>query len=270
MTAQNLHTHTIYDDGKNTPAQMAQGALQAGLTSLGFSGHSILPYPNDWSMTEETFVAYTRDVAQVREKFSGRLAIYYGLEWDLTSPQSPEGFDYVIGSIHHLPQGSKYPSVDESADCTRDILARYFDRNEVAMAQAYYAQYEALAAVPQVDIVGHIDLITKFSQTDGLFFTEPPAYRDAAVAAVEVLLKKDKLFEINTGAMSRGYRTRPYPAVWLLKELKARKARLVLTADAHAADAVAYGFSEAETLLQDLGFHELWEYAPLGFQPRLL
>jgi histidinol-phosphatase (PHP family) len=270
MTAQNLHTHTLYDDGKNTPAQMAQGALNAGLTSLGFSGHSILPYSNDWSMTEETFAAYLRDVAQVKEALAGRLAVYCGLEWDLTSPQSPDGFDYVIGSIHHLPRGGEYPSVDESADCTRDMLARYFDGDEIAMAQAYYAQYEALAAVPQVDIVGHIDLITKFSQTDGLFFTEPPAYREAAMSAVEALLKKDKLFEVNTGAMSRGYRTGPYPAVWLLKELKARKARLVLTSDAHADDAVAYGFSEAETLLQSLGFCQLWEYTPQGFQPRPL
>jgi histidinol-phosphatase (PHP family) len=135
------------------------------------------------------------------------------------------------------------------------------------MAEAYYAQYAALAAVPQVDIVGHIDLLTKFSQTDGLFARQTPRYQQAAVAALEALLQKDKLFEVNTGAMSRGYRTAPYPAPWLLKELKARKARLVLTADAHAADAVAYGFQQTAALLQGLGFTELWAYTPQGFQP---
>lgn len=37
---QNLHTHTIYCDGKDTPEEMILAACEKGFTSLGFSGHS--------------------------------------------------------------------------------------------------------------------------------------------------------------------------------------------------------------------------------------
>ena len=42
MTLQNLHTHTVFSDGKNTPEEMVLGAVRAGCTSLGFSEHSPL------------------------------------------------------------------------------------------------------------------------------------------------------------------------------------------------------------------------------------
>ena len=40
MLLQSLHTHSLYDDGQDTLARMAQNAEAAGLDALGFSGHS--------------------------------------------------------------------------------------------------------------------------------------------------------------------------------------------------------------------------------------
>ena len=37
MFPQNLHTHTVFGDGRHTPEDMALGAIRAGLRSLGFS-----------------------------------------------------------------------------------------------------------------------------------------------------------------------------------------------------------------------------------------
>lgn len=39
---QNLHTHTCFCDGKDTPEEMIQEALKRGFDSLGFSMHSYL------------------------------------------------------------------------------------------------------------------------------------------------------------------------------------------------------------------------------------
>jgi histidinol-phosphatase (PHP family) len=270
MIFQNLHTHTWFDDGKNSPAQMAQAAVDAGLLSLGFSGHSPLPYENDWSMTADSLAAYTAAVGQVQRAFAGRLAVYQGLEWDILSPLPEPGFDYIIGSIHHLDLGSETPSVDESAALSRDILARCFQGDSDAMAEAYFAQYKALAQTPQVDIVGHFDLLCKFDEPAPLFPAQSPRFQEAALAALELLCRADKLFEVNTGAMSRGYRTSPYPSVPLLRALQAHHARLVVTSDAHTAQGIAYAFPKVEELLLSLGFSETWEYTPQGFQSRSL
>lgn len=266
MILQNLHTHTVFDDGKNTPMEMAGAALDAGLTSLGFSCHAILPYENDWCLTEETLPDYLAALAETKAAFQGRLEVYSGIEWDGISPQSMEGFDYVIGSLHHIAVGGETPCIEEAPDITKAALRQLFGVDEDAMAGAYFTQYEVLAENPAVDIVGHFDVICKFAETDGLF-AHPPVFLDCAMAAMETLLRADKIFEVNTGAMSRGYRTQPYPSLPLLRELKARHGRVIISSDAHSMDRIVYGFEEMETLLRELGFRETWQYAPGGFVP---
>ena len=266
MTLQNLHTHTVFDDGNNTPMEMAHAALDAGLTSLGFSCHAALPYANDWCITEKALPDYLAAVAETKVAFHGRLSVYSGIEWDGISPQSTESFDYVIGSLHHIVIDGDMPSIDDTAAVTKDALARFWGGNESAMAEAYFAQYEALAQNPAVDIVGHFDLLGKFRETDGLF-PENAAFLDSAIPAMEALLRAGKIFEVNTGAMCRGYRTEPYPSVTLLRELKAQHGRVLLASDAHNANSIAYGFREMEALLKDIGFRERWIYSGSGFVP---
>ena len=61
------------------------------------------------------------------------------------------------------------------------------------------------------DIIGHFDLVTKFNELGGYLDLSDPRYVRAWKAAVDALLSYDRPFEINTGAISRGYRTTPYP-----------------------------------------------------------
>ena len=41
----NLHTHTTYCDGNNSPEEMVLDAISAGFNVLGFSGHSYTLLP---------------------------------------------------------------------------------------------------------------------------------------------------------------------------------------------------------------------------------
>ena len=40
MTTADLHMHTTYCDGKNSPEEMIQSAINMGLKTVGLSGHS--------------------------------------------------------------------------------------------------------------------------------------------------------------------------------------------------------------------------------------
>ena len=267
MIRQNLHTHTVYDDGDNTPAEMAQAALDAGLTSLGFSGHSPLPWANDWTLTTENLSDYLNAVADVKSAFAGRLPVYSGLEWDLASTQETGGFDYVIGSVHHVPVGGGYISVDESPDITRRTLRECCHDDACALAEAYFAEVRTLADIPFVDIVGHFDLLTKFDEKYGFFDETAPRYVDAAMNALEALVRAEKIFEVNTGAIARGWRASPYPSRFLLRELQVRGARILVSSDAHRIGGIVCRFSETEQLLRELGFRERWELTESGFVP---
>ena len=41
---QNLHTHSTYCDGKDTPEEIINAALDMGFDSVGFSSHSYMHY----------------------------------------------------------------------------------------------------------------------------------------------------------------------------------------------------------------------------------
>lgn len=267
MIRQNLHTHTVFDDGTATAMAMAQAALDAGLESLGFSGHAPLPYRDVWEIKQENMPAYLTAVEETREAFRGRLSVYNGLEWDIVCDLPDTPFDYIIGSVHHIEKDGEYLSVDHRPDVSLNTLETRFHGSKNAMVEAYFAQYDAVARNPRVDIVGHFDLISKFDEVADLFDGSAPFYRDCAMEALEKLLRADKIFEINTGAMSRGYRTAPYPGDFFLREILARRGRVLVTSDSHAVNTVVHAFDRVEQMLLSLGFKEIWELTPAGFRP---
>ena len=91
------------------------------------------------------------------------------------------------------------------------------------------------------DIIGHFDLVSKFNEDGSLFDETHPRYRAAALAALERLMDTPAVFEMNTGAMAKGYRTRPYPAAFLRERLQARGKRLLFSSDCHDKTRLLYG-----------------------------
>ena len=103
-------------------------------------------------------------------------------------------------------------------------------------------------------ILGHVDLIAKFNG-DGTFFDEEdPRYRAAALEALHAADPGETLLEINTGAMARGYRSVPYPALFLLREWRDMGGKIILTADAHSAGTIVHGYAQAAALARAAGF----------------
>ena len=101
MIKQNLHCHTTFDDGADTPEAMVNAAVSAGLTSLGISAHS--PVPGEiWCVSEENEPEFKAELHRLREKYRGLIDVYCGLEYDSRSAQRFEGYDYVIASVHAL------------------------------------------------------------------------------------------------------------------------------------------------------------------------
>lgn len=267
VITQNLHTHSTFDDGQNSLEEMALAAKAAGLAAVGFSVHTPMPFESCWTIQPGQMADYFAESRRLKEQLRGEIDIFCGAEWDLYSPERTNGFDYVIGSIHHLPAGDRLGCVDNSAEETEHLLKTCFGNDADAFAEAYFAQYLALAKVDAVDIVGHFDLLTKFDEQRGFFAPASPRFFRAALAAMDALIAAGKIFEINTGAISRGYRTTPYPSQPLLKEICARGGKMTISADAHRAEDIAFQFAEAGALAKACGFTELWQFDGKEFLP---
>ncbi|WP_295742659.1 histidinol-phosphatase HisJ family protein [uncultured Oscillibacter sp.] len=250
-----VHTHSLMCDGKNTLAEMARAACEAGVASFGASGHSHTPIPEDAGcVLPADMTAYRGEVLRLRAEYAGRMDVLLGIELDNCADVSPEGFDYWIGSAHRLkgPEGQFY-TVDWDAETLAACCETAFSGDGCAMAERYYEEVCRMAAMGPT-ILGHIDLITKFNEGTPLFDEDSPRYRAAALAALHAADPQATLLEINTGAMSRGYRHTPYPALFLLEEWRTMGGRVILTADAHSAAAIVFGYDRAAALARAAGF----------------
>lgn len=76
--------------------------------------------------------------------------------------------------------------------------------------------------------------------------------------------------EVNTGGVYRGYRKDFYPGAWLLGEWNKLGGRVIITADAHDAAALTFGFDEAAAAIKAAGFTALTVLTVNGFEEQLL
>ena len=67
-------------------------------------------------------------------------------------------------------------------------------------------------------------------------------------------------FEINTGAISRGYQKDPYPSDEIIAYLHQRGARFVLSSDSHQKETLMYDFERQESMARQKGLRLLEVY----------
>ena len=240
----NLHTHTTFCDGKNSAEEIVQEALRLGMTTIGFSGHSATGL-GIFGMTQERQAQYREEILRLKELYRDRICVLLGIEQDYFSGVPTEKFDYVIGSVHYVRCGEEYIPMDSSAKHLTDGAARHFHGDLFALSRAYYETLARIVERTDCDIIGHFDLLTKFNEGGVMFDENDYRYRRVALDVLDALLEKDVRFEINTGAIARGYRRTPYPSPWILRRIAEKKGRIVLNSDAHAKAHLQCFFPEA-------------------------
>jgi len=246
MIPADYHVHTTFCDGSDSPEAMVKAAIAKGLTDIGFSGHSHTAFDESWCMSAEGTGEYRAEIQRLRSTYAGQIRVLCGVEQDYYSDADTDGYDYVIGSVHYLLLGGEYVPVDETAEDLLIAAKRYCGGDIYALCEAYYDTLADVVRKTNCDIIGHFDLIEKFNEGGKLFNSQHPRYMAAWQAAADQLLKSEKTFEINTGAIARGYRTVPYPTLEIQEFLARRCAKFILSGDAHCAGGLCFQFDRWE------------------------
>ncbi len=251
----NYHTHTTYCDGMNTPREMVLSAIEKGFSSLGFSGHGYTAF--DLTYCIKDLDGYIKEITDLKNEFKGKIDICLGLEEDAFHLSDRSKFDYIIGSSHYFNVGGKYYPIDSNYDCFKECL-KVFDGDIIKLADTYYSEFVNYIGKRKPDIVGHFDLITKFDELDDSLFFENKEYIKLSEKYIDIASENDVIFEVNTGAISRGFRKNPYPHESLLYILKKKDAKLTLSSDSHSKDTLDTYFEESKMILKDIGFKYLY------------
>ena len=296
------HVHTEFCDGKSSAEEMVLSAIAAGFDSLGFSSHGHLadaagtdkdflaraegnilytdrektkiklygfaPKGTElYGMRKENIALYRAEVLRLAEAYGDKINVFLGIEQDSFAKREhiPRGAKYVLGSVHYVEKGGAYIAVDYSTEVLRRGVEGLFGGDFLAYAEAYYEEVSKVYDKTGCDIVGHIDLLTKFNEQEYLIDTDHPRYRNASLSAAESLARKGLIFEINTGAISRGLRKTPYPTEEILHVIRESGGKITYSSDCHRADTIACAFEDAVALAAKCGFKSFMKLSENGF-----
>ena len=252
MILRDFHIHSLFSDGNDDCESIVRSAIERGIRTVGFAEHSD-PQTTDLYLPPERKEAYISELSRLKEKYEGRIEIFCGIELDLFTPyEEDERIDYIIGSVHYIEhKGELYP-VDLSAADMQKTVNDIFGGDFSSYAEAYFECAARLKEGRRADIIGHFDLLTKFKDRGVSPDQRAARYINAYRSALEEL-GKETVFEVNTGAISRGYREKPYPDGDIIAEMVKRGCSFILSSDSHSKENICFGFESAQKLLSSYG-----------------
>lgn len=266
----NLHTHSIFSDGKSTPEDVVLEAINQGLKALGFSDHSPVPFENSFAIKNDEVQNYIDTINFLKEKYKDQIDIYCSMEMDFIpgivkdfkKTKEELNLDYMIGSVHLVGNdidrlwfidGSKVETYDEG-------LFNYYDGDIKKGVRAFFHQYNEMIETEEFDIVGHFDKIKMHNR--GRYFSENDKwYRDYLMETLTLIKEKSLIVEVNTRGIYKKRSDDFYPSAWLFPIMREMNIPVVISSDSHKAEELTLCFKEAEEALRASGYKETVCYA---------
>jgi histidinol-phosphatase (PHP family) len=256
------HVHTpLCNHATGWPVEFARRAVELGLGELGFADHNPTPeYFDDWRMLRADLPRYLEEVAKARAAYP-QLSIRIGLECDFLSGHEDwvedlhglAEWDYLIGSVHYLPEGWE---VDHPK-----YVGRHAGASE-AIWKSYWFAYEQCIRSGLFDFVGHPDLPKKFG------FRPAGDLRRFYEPVIAALAETKTAFEINTAGWRKDCHEQ-YPAREFLELAASAGVPMLINSDAHAVEELGAGFAEAVALAKAAGYTQTarFERRKISFVP---
>ena len=278
----NLHTHSTWCDGKNSPEEMLLAAIDKGFTTLGFSGHCIHPLnpefytPDDslWHIPSDKIKAYADDIKSLKEKYAEKIEVLLGFEADyfcssvygtaIPDKKNYAAFspDYLIGAVHFVNTEKGFYTVDHHAEVIKENLIKLYSKanGEIDGKRAvceYFESERQMLKQGNFDILAHPDLLRKRNSQLKLFNEEESWYKEEVKATVKEIARAGVITEINTGAIARGAMDDLYPSRYFLEKLYENKLPICINSDAHTCDGLDCAFERAAEAARSIGYTEI-------------
>ena len=242
------HTHTpLCRHAEGWPVDYARVAVERGLGELGFADHNPMPEQFDeWRMSLADLPRYLEAVEEARAQFP-QLPIRLGLECDylpgreawIEELRGKADWDFFIGSVHYLPDGTEVDSPT--------AIKRYRDGDGDAIWAHDWVTYERAIRSRLFDFVAHPDLPKKFG------FRPVGDLRGFYAPVIAALAETGTPFEINTAGWRKDC-AEQYPAREFLEMAHPAGVPLLINSDAHAVADLAAGFGAAVALAKSVGY----------------
>ena len=282
------HLHTCFSGDSETPVRdQLDRAITLGMQAICITDHHDWDAPNEKGEMDDRFLldfpSYLPALREIREAYRGRLDMGIGVELGLQLHARQDtdnimklygdAFDYIIGSIHfvdhydvYYPQWFAMDVSESQSDERPDPAPRRIPTREEAEAvtrekeAARYRHFfevtlKRLESYDCFDSLGHLDFVVRYGPNKNRFY-DFKTYGDIISAILELLIRKDKALEVNTGGFKYGL-GHPNPCEDVLKRYRELGGKLLTVgSDAHVPGFVGYEFDRTADLLKEIGFRE--------------
>lgn len=235
-------------------------AIRKGLREIGFSDHVprfYQPKSPDMIVTErgmsfddldryvESVLSYRSEYKDIQIKMGLEVDYVPGWEKQIEDIGRQYPWDYLIGSVHFVPEWNYGYILREKEHPPAEIYPRYFS----LVAEA--------AASKLFDILGHIDLPKR-----AFFPLESSSMLELYQNLAESLGKNHAVVEINTYGLrsSKINRGEIYPNPVLLNLCHENEVRVTLGSDAHRPQDVGLDFDQAIKILSETGYQNITSF----------
>jgi len=241
-------------------------AIALQFNHLGFSAHAPISTHYNFTLTEEEIPAFLNEVEHFQKKYS-QLKIFKGLECDYI-PGITKDFsyyktnyqlDYIIGGVHLLkvPNSEDLWFIDGPKRDTYDAgIARFFNHDIKKAVICFWEQTYEMIETQEFDIIAHLDKIKMHNQ-DRFFKEDEDWYLKLVDHAIELIVKKQIIVEINSRGIYRLRCKNFYPSDYILEKLAKAKVQFIISSDAHKAEELDLYYVEAKNKLRSYGIETL-------------
>lgn len=257
------HIHSNFSPDSPTPMEdTVQAAIKKGLTEICFTDHMDLDYYVEGMVFEFDVNDYMKHIEKLRNQYGDSISIKTGIEMGI-QPQIIERcedivkgnpFDFVISSLHTCGQKDLYNGDFYKGLNPRDAYKAYL------LEMLYCAEN-----FDSYNVLGHINLIKRYN--DDVKTIDILDYKDILEALFNVLISKNKGFEINTSSL------RTSDSLLLTKEViefyHQLGGRIITTgSDSHFPDTLSLGFDLVYDMLRSIGFEYITAFDKM--QPKFI
>lgn len=254
-----LHMHTFYSHGKNSPEQMYNAAVEKGLPLIGFSEHS--PRPDGYDYTHEYrdklsahFCDYIREVGALANS-SGPCKVLLGLEMDWLPAEedfvrkacAAEDYAYLLGSVHFIDHWG--------FDDTQESWTKLSQEERENIYEKYFKAWKSMITSGLFQIAAHPDLVKIFSVESFHKWLESTKARKILKDCLLSLRDKGMAMEISSAGLRKAC-GEIYPCPEMMRIGAELGVRVSLASDAHEVGDVGHAFPQLVEYARSFGFRE--------------
>lgn len=204
-----LHMHSKYSDGRNSPEEMIEAAIGLGFTTIAITDHV-------WK-TSTWIPAYSAHLNRLKSNYENAIQIYCGVEAkvvtldgeiDVDLSMSPF-LDLILGSFHRIPKPNGFYSRTDLLSVPNETVLNH-----------WFMAFSNLLKNPHVDIIAH-----PFAELKDFGLHSDQKLLEHCV---DLLKNSGKIIEINVRHKT--------PDQELIDSLIKKRVPLVISSDSHSVE----------------------------------